>query len=258
LIPIAALLFTLTVSLLVTRIAAVALTLTGLSEQVAKFQARSAFTGTGFTTGEAESIAGHPVRRRIISSLMLIGNLGIAAVTASTIVSFMDRDNDTTNLLWRLAFLMIGLVTLWLVSTRQWVDRLIARWTEKALLRWTRLDVCDYVSLLHLQDGYVVSEMVINDGDWIAEKSLTESRVALEGILILGIHRADGQYMGSPNGKTTILGGDTLSLYGRIKRLEELDLRKKGYAGDKAHRVAVQEQMQQANRDESGDNEDVK
>jgi len=34
--------------LLVTRVAAIALAMTGLSHQVAKFQARSAFTGTGF------------------------------------------------------------------------------------------------------------------------------------------------------------------------------------------------------------------
>ncbi|MGZ3673172.1 MAG: potassium transporter TrkA, partial [Ktedonobacterales bacterium] len=43
-------LLVLTLSLIIERIATVALTLTGLSRDAAAFQARSAFTGTGFTT----------------------------------------------------------------------------------------------------------------------------------------------------------------------------------------------------------------
>ena len=46
-------LFILAVSLLITRIATVALQLTGLSKANARFQARSAFTGVGYTTSEA-------------------------------------------------------------------------------------------------------------------------------------------------------------------------------------------------------------
>lgn len=49
---IASLLVVLVLSLLVTRIATVALTHTGLSREVARFQARSAFSGVGFTTSE--------------------------------------------------------------------------------------------------------------------------------------------------------------------------------------------------------------
>ena len=41
------------VSLLVTRVATVALTLTGMSREMVRFQARSALTGVGFTTSEA-------------------------------------------------------------------------------------------------------------------------------------------------------------------------------------------------------------
>ena len=53
-------------SLFITRLATIALTYTGLSREAARFQARSAFTGTGFTTSEAERVVDHPVRRRII------------------------------------------------------------------------------------------------------------------------------------------------------------------------------------------------
>lgn len=73
----------LALSILVTRIATVALTHTGLSREAAAFQARSAFTGVGYTTTEAESTVTHPVRRRIIAALMLLGNLGIITSMSS-------------------------------------------------------------------------------------------------------------------------------------------------------------------------------
>jgi len=63
-IGIVAVLTILALSLVITRVATVALTMTGLSRQVARFQARSALTGTGFTTSEAETVVNHPVRRQ--------------------------------------------------------------------------------------------------------------------------------------------------------------------------------------------------
>ena len=62
--PILSLLLILAISLVTTRVAALVLERTGLSREIARFQARSAFTGVGFTTAEAESVVGHPVRRR--------------------------------------------------------------------------------------------------------------------------------------------------------------------------------------------------
>jgi hypothetical protein len=62
-------------SLVITRVATVALTLTGLSEEAATLQARSTFTGIGFTTREAEYVVDHPVRRRIVVTFMLLSPL---------------------------------------------------------------------------------------------------------------------------------------------------------------------------------------
>ena len=75
------------VSYLIVRIATVALTLTGMDEEKARFQALSAFTGTGFTTTEAEIVVKHPVRRKIVMTLMVLGNAGLASVIASLILS---------------------------------------------------------------------------------------------------------------------------------------------------------------------------
>jgi Trk-type K+ transport system membrane component len=52
---------------LIVRAASIALMMTGMNQKRARFQALSAFTGTGFTTKEAESVMNHPLRRKIIS-----------------------------------------------------------------------------------------------------------------------------------------------------------------------------------------------
>ncbi|RME51644.1 MAG: potassium transporter TrkA, partial [Caldilineae bacterium] len=77
-------------SVIIARIATVALTLTGLSRDVAQFQARSAFTGAGFTTSESEYVVNHPVRRRIVLWLMFLGNLGIVTAVSSLLLTFVD------------------------------------------------------------------------------------------------------------------------------------------------------------------------
>jgi hypothetical protein len=70
-------------SILITRVASIALTHTGLSRESSKFQARSAFTGVGFTTTESEKVVNHPVRRRILLLLMILGNAGINVLAIS-------------------------------------------------------------------------------------------------------------------------------------------------------------------------------
>jgi hypothetical protein len=93
-ISIVTLLLVLTLSILLARIATVALTRTGLSRESAKFQARSAFTGVGFATSESEKVVNHPIRRRILLSLMLLGNAGVVTAVSSLIVSFVNLDRS--------------------------------------------------------------------------------------------------------------------------------------------------------------------
>jgi len=83
------LLVILIVSILITRVATIALIHTGLSHQTAKFQSRSAFTGVGFATNESERIVNHPLRRRVL-------------------------------LIPRIAALFAGVLLLWFVASSTW------------------------------------------------------------------------------------------------------------------------------------------
>ncbi len=140
------------VSILVTRTGTSALTLTGLSRESARFQARSAFSGAGFTTNEAEAVVNHPVRRRVVLLLMLLGSAGLVTTIATLVLSF-SRIGAAEGLLLP-AILAGGVAVLWAVSSSRWVDRWLSHLIELALNRFTELDVRDYWHLLHLSEDW--------------------------------------------------------------------------------------------------------
>ncbi|MEZ6097718.1 MAG: hypothetical protein R3E01_01980 [Pirellulaceae bacterium] len=88
------LLTVLTLSFLITRFGTAALALTGVSYELARLQAVSAFTGVGFTTSESERIVSHPARRRILIVLMILGNAGIVTAVSTLILSFTGADDQ--------------------------------------------------------------------------------------------------------------------------------------------------------------------
>ncbi len=235
------LLVVLTISLLITRIATVALTATGLSREAARFQARSAFSGSGFTTAESETVVRHPVRRRIIMWLMLLGSAGIVAVIASFMLTFLEPGTAASPIL-RPLILLAGLAALWFISNNRWVDQRITALTMRALQRWTDLDARDYAGLLHLGGDYVVTELEVQPDDWLAERDLNTLGLRAEGVIVLGVHRPDGTYLGVPHGETLIQARDVLLIYSRNGTVAELDRRRRGAAGDRAHRAAMREQ----------------
>jgi hypothetical protein len=236
-----ALLAAVAISLLVTRIATMALTLTGLSRESARFQARSAFTGVGFTTSESEQVVNHPVRRRILMVLMLIGNAGIITVIATLVITFTQGGNEGAWLL-RVGVAALAFTGIWFLTWNRWVDRRLSAVIAWALRKWARVDARDYAALLRLAHGYSVTELAVQEHDWLSDKTLIEADVSSEGVLVLGIHRADGTFIGAPRGSSRIKAGDTLTIYGREESLAELDRRGRGRRGDQAHMRAIRSQ----------------
>lgn len=239
----------LVISTLIVRVASVALTLTGLSQDLARFQARSAFTGSGFTTGESEEVVGHPVRRRIIMLLMLLGNAGLVTVASTLIISLtgVGSEQDVLSLPLRIGLILAGLVVFWLIAQSSWLDRQMTKVISRALKRWTDIELRDYAALLHLMGDYVVVEMLVEEGDWLAGRQLQELRLNQEGVLVLGVESPGGAYVGAPRGQTEITAGSTLLLYGQQSALTALDERKKGFGGNWEHVRAVEEQLRKEN-----------
>lgn len=241
------------VSLLVVRVATVALTQTGITRDLARFEARSAFTGSGYTTRQSELIIGHPVRRRIVMLLMLLGSAGHATVISSLILSVVNpSEGALSGRIWfRLAALIVGLAILWFIGHSDWVDGIVTRITKWALKRFANLELIDYVGLLHLAGGYEVAELVVVAESWLAEKSLAKLRLTDENVLVLGVHCPDGQYIGTPPHDYVLRPQDNLIIYGPKTVIQDIDNRESGELGEQAHRDSVQRQAEQDESPES-------
>jgi MFS family permease len=250
-VAIGSLLLIVTVSLVVTRVATVILTATGMAAHVARFQARSALTGAGFTTSESEKVVNHPLRRRVIATLMLLGNVGVVGAASSLILGFGGGSAGRQG--WRVLQLAAGLLVLLIISRSRWVDERLTALISHFVQRHTDLDERDLVGLLKLSGEYAVQELAVGSSDWIAERSLEDLQLWGEGILVLGITRSDGRFLGAPDGDTLVHVGDNLVVYGRGGNLRELDRRPRGAAGDRAHEAAVREQDQLQEREGAED-----
>lgn len=230
------------VTLLISRLGAIALTATGLPRPIAKFQARSALSGAGYTTNESESVVSHPARRRIVMTLMTVGSLSTAGIIASLIATFGDVSAYGVGFR-RGMMIIVGIFVMWIVLRTPALDRLLARMFAGVVKRMTEVDIRDYGNMLRLSGDYGISELLIEPSDWLADKTLSALDLSHEGLLVLGIVRGD-HYYGAPKGTYRARAGDTLLVYGPVERLAELDEREQGEAGDEAHLRAVADQAE--------------
>ncbi|MFW5711551.1 MAG: TrkA C-terminal domain-containing protein [bacterium] len=230
------------VSLTIVRVAAVMLELTGISKDTAHFQARSAFTGAGYTTHEAEMIVKHPVRRRIIANLMLFGNIGFVTFVSSLVYSFLNISSQRSAVL-TFGILFGGLFFITLIARSKLLNRLLEKIIERFLKRVTKIHTLDYESLLNLAGDFEVITVAVKPDNWLADELLSELKLSEEGVLVLGIRRMDGYFLGSPRGASTIYAGDELIAYGREDALKSLSERRKGPEGDLQHQLGIEQQQ---------------
>jgi hypothetical protein len=213
---------------LILRVGTVALTLTGVSRDVARFQVRSAFFGAGFTTSESESVMNHPVRRRIVQLLIVWGAVGLTGIVGSSVLTLTRQDDGV---LASLALLLGGFALIYVVFSIQPVDRLLVRVIERLLRRYTDLQTADYDALLRLSADYSVTRLTVRPHGILDGRSLAEFPPS-EGMVLLGIERGDGTYVGAPSIATTVHAGDTLTVYGRDETLGTLTRRQPGNVPD--------------------------
>jgi hypothetical protein len=201
-------------SIVVVRIGAIALELTGLSPEIASFQSQSAFSGVGFTTQESEAIVTHPLRRRIIRILILLGSAGVTTSIATLVLTFVgERGRD---LLIRAALLLAGVLTLFLFARSRQIYVLMRKIISKALQKWTTLRIFDYEQILGFSEGYSISRITIRSDSWLVDKKLSELRLDKYSVLILGIYRKINRketFIGAPTGNTEIKAKDVLICY---------------------------------------------
>jgi hypothetical protein len=207
-------------SMLFTRVATGALITTGLPSDIAAFQARSAYTGSGFTTTESEMVVNHPLRRKVLSMTMLVGNLGTPTLIVAVLLGFLaPGPGDTVE---RLLTTLTGLVVLLLLMRSKWVTKfLVSRGQHFTASRLLPALATESDELLNLGSDFVVAEVPLINQPGLTPRSLRGLDQALPGTRLLGI-RKGGTYLGEPPTDFELTADDVLVIYGRRDQLHAL------------------------------------
>ncbi len=204
--------------MIIVRIGAVALELTGLPWEQAKFQSLSLFSNSGFTTREAERIVNSPVRRKIASTLMATGNAGLITLIGAFVTSL--NTTNFSNWILDAVLLVVGpLTVVWIfrrVKVRNWLRFKIKAYMEKHYQFENPLPE----ELLRLDRSYELAELTIPSNSPISGKSLRELNLKGNHLQILAIEK-NAQFIAIPSGNEVLESGAKLIVYGKIQNLRE-------------------------------------
>ncbi|MDH3226675.1 MAG: hypothetical protein OEM67_06260, partial [Thermoleophilia bacterium] len=189
---------------------------------IASFQARSAFSGAGFTTTEAENVVNHPVRRRIITTTMFVGTLGTPTLVVTIVIGLVAPGPGSTT--ERSLVAVAGLVALVMLV----VNRPMTRYLEAFGRRYAQRRLLPAVhgaaqELLSLGDDFTVIAARLQEGVEGSPRSLRGIEHALPRVRVLGV-RTDRAFVGEAPADLTLHAEDELVVYGRRERLVELGL----------------------------------
>jgi len=226
---------TLIVSFTVVRIGAIAFQLTGLEWSLAKFQALSCFSGTGFTTKEAELITGNKQRRRIASALIILGNAGLVIMIATLAGSFIPQETILSKLsesflpfhippylvIWaNLAIIVVVVYVIYRVFTHERFVRRVTNFLRKKIIKKEIFQKVSFEELLLATGGYGVSKITVSTGSPMLDKTLFQSELRKDDITVLAITR-DVETIPNPAADTKILLGDELICFGKLENIRK-------------------------------------
>lgn len=213
------LLVTILVSFVAVRIGGFALQLTGLEADIAKFQALSAFSGTGFTTTEAERVVRNRARRRIITILIILGNAGLVAIIATLVASF----TQVTGYGWvfaNIAIIIVGIFVLYRVIIGSRLGHRIADRFRRPLLKFVLKESPTTETVYEVSKDWGIHLVTIKDTSTKIGRSVAD--LAAEGDLnVLAIDTSD-RLVASPRPDDRLSGGDRLVVYGTARAVRRL------------------------------------
>jgi hypothetical protein len=207
------------ISYLIVRIGAIALEMTGMERSRARFQALSAFSGTGFTTREAESVVNNPRRRKIVTYLMIMGNAGIVSVIATLILSLRESGVFRPSL--NLVIIIAAIFILYRIASNRNFAQNLTNKIRKTLGKKLHFERVQIEELLQQPDGYGVATIIIEKKSKLTGSTLTKAGFRNKDVLILSIERGE-EIIHIPDAKTRILSGDRLICYGKLDNLKGL------------------------------------
>jgi hypothetical protein len=211
--------FVIVASFFVVRVGAILLELTGLQWEQAKFQSLSAFTNSGFTTKEAEDVVKHPVRRRIVTYLIIIGNAGIATTIGAFAGSLMT--GNSIGALSNVGIILVAVLIVTWVARRQGFGTRIRVRLEKYLSARYDFQAPSAEDLLRLGEGYVLTRITLPKEWPSAGRPLKELDLKDRLVQVLAIERG-ARFYPIPGGDDRLMPGDRVVVYGATESIENV------------------------------------
>ena len=223
------------VSFVVVRIGAIAFQLTGLEWSLAKFQALSCFSGTGFTTKESELITSDKQRRKIATILIILGNAGFVIMIASlagslmpnkeTIIakfseSFLPFSVPAFLVVWiNLTIIVAVVYGIYRIFTYEKFVRKMTTSLRKKIIKKEIFQKVSFEELVLATGGYGISRITVSSGSPVLEKTLSKSELRYYDITVLAIVRG-GETIPNPQANMKILLSDELICFGKLENIK--------------------------------------
>lgn len=220
------------IAFVIVRIGAIAFHMTGLEWSLAKFQALSCFTSTGFTTKEAELVTANRQRRRIASTLIVLGHAGLVtmiAAFANTLrpratrwsIPFLPASIPSWLLPWiNLAVVVAAAYAVYRVFTNTKLARKLTNALRERLVKKEIIEPVSFEELAVATGGYGVSRVQVCKNSWVLDKSLSESQLRRHNITVLAIIRGTDT-IPNPAPDTKIVLGDELVCFGKLESIRD-------------------------------------
>jgi hypothetical protein len=229
-------------SFIIVRIGAIAFQLTGLEWSLAKFQSLSCFSGTGFTTREAELVTGHPQRRRIATILIILGNAGLVTMIATVASALTPQQTLWSRLsesllpiekippylvpYVNLLVIILAIYIMYRLSSNEKLIKKLTTFLRIKVIQKKLFKPVSFEELLMLAGGYGVSKIDVSSGNPLVDKTLAQSDLRKSDITVLAIVRNEETIPNPPAG-TKILSGDELISFGQLENIRKRCIPKK-------------------------------
>jgi len=218
------------ISVVVVKIGAIAFELAGVNGTQAIFQAISCFTGTGFTTKEAELVVSDPQRRRIASVLMVLGKAGFVTLLATFANSLTANDLSIPYLhdlvpqgvetLIKVAFVVLVVFTIYKIVTHTRLSTTLSEMLKKRIVNRGFIRPVSFKELLVATGGYGVSSVKVFKDSSLENRTLHDAKLETHDIIILALERG-GKVTTNPPGQTKVVVGDKLICFGKLDTIRD-------------------------------------
>jgi hypothetical protein len=222
------------ISITVVRIGAVAFELTGLDWTVAKFQALSCFTSTGFTTKESELIVKSQQRRKIATILMIIGHAGLVSLIATFVNSMrpsqlvhkvfqpiIHLDNlPTLSVLINIVIIALACWLILSLFSRTKFSKKLTKVIQNFFIKK------DFISRIYVQDlvisagGFGIINIEVTKNSMLYHMSLPDIVKQYPNMKILAIERGRN-IITNLTDDTRMLLGDNIISYGKVDEIKK-------------------------------------